>query len=82
MAYKKNDFALGLHMTSSNVAPTAAPTQELPVAKQKSMINSAKLQTLKKDKGKINRLEVMNNDQHDTIKSQNQKKRKHSSPDH
>ena len=59
------------------------PSQEQPAAsKQKAVINSAKLQTLKKDKGKINRPEGMSHDPHDTIKSQNQRKRKHSSPDH
>ena len=71
MAYKKNDFSLSLHMTSSNVAAAAIPVQEqLAVSKQKSVINSAKLQTLKKDKGKMNRPEILhNNDQHETIKS-------------
>lgn len=63
MAYKKNDFSPGLHLTSSNIAASTVPiADQLASSKTKSMINSAKLQTLKKDKGKIKRPEIINND--------------------
>ena len=49
--------------------------------KQKNIINSAKLNNLKKDKGKIHNRPDLLTDHHSEIKITN-KKRKHSSPDH
>lgn len=49
--------------------------------KSKIIINSAKLNNLKKDKGKIHNRPDLLNDHHNEIKMVN-KKRKHSSPDH
>ena len=85
MAYKKNDYSPQMmhnQLASANGSQSNAQNNDqLLINKQKSMINSSKLQTLKKDKGKIKKPEVNNNDHHDTIKSTYQKKRKHSSPD-
>lgn len=61
MAYKKHDFSPNMHnnLTSNNggVANVVQNNEQHLMSKQKSMINSAKLQTLKKDKGKIKKSE-------------------------